>query len=201
MTLRSWLLTCVCVSSLLGCGRPIRDLAQAAKDLIPDEKTTATPGCARATTRIGLIANLDARSENAPDWDSARPEVTSNFSVGSSAYTDDGRAQEIQIFFARSAERSWRWHVLAGEPAAERGQGELAFDAEGALLAATPTTLLRLPRADGSLGAPIVLWLGTPQGADSDGFDGVTQSAEPSQLIGYEQDGRAGAEDGECSES
>jgi hypothetical protein len=44
-----------------------------------------------------------------------------------------------------------------------------------------------------------VLWLGTPKGEDVDGRDGVSSAPEPSQLIGYEQDGRARTE-GDCSD-
>jgi hypothetical protein len=201
MLFRSGLLTCVCVSSLMGCGHPIRDLANAAKDLIPEQDPKSAPSCpARATTRIALIANLDASSQSAPDWAPERPDGTSNFSLSSSAFAADGQAVEIEIFFARRAEQSWDWHVLAGEPAMERGNGTLTFDGEGALLAAITTTPLRLPRADGSLGTPVVLWLGTPKDDDADGRDGVSSAPEPSQLIGYEQDGRART-DGDCSDS
>jgi hypothetical protein len=200
MLFRSGLLTCVYVSSLMGCGHPIRDLANAAKDLIPEQDPKSASSCpARATTRIELIANLDANSQSAPDWTAERPAASSNFSLGSSALAADGQAVEIQIFFARRAEHSWDWHVLAGEPAIERGNGTLTFDGDGALLAATTTMPLRLPRADGSLGTPVLLWLGTPKGDDADGLDGVSSAPEPSQLIGYEQDGRARAE-GECSD-
>jgi hypothetical protein len=200
MLFRSGLLTCVCVSSLMACGHPIRDLANAAKDLIPEQAPQSTPSCpARATTRIALIANLDANSQSAPDWAAERPAATSNFSLDSSAFAADGQAVEIQIFFARRAERNWDWHVLAGEPALERGNGTLTFDGDGSLLAATTTTPLRLPRADGSLGTPVVLWLGTPKDESADGLDGVSSAPEPSQLIGYEQDGRARME-GECTD-
>lgn len=185
----------------MGCGHPIRDLANAAKDLIPEQKEMSAPSCsARATTRIELIANLDAGSQGAPDWDPERPVATSNFSLGSSAFAADGQAVEIEIFFVRRAEHAWDWHVLVGAPATERGHGTLMFDGEGALLAAITTAPLRLPRADGSLGAPVVLWLGTPQDGEADGLDGITSLPEPSQLIGYQQDGRERME-GDCSDS
>ena len=200
MSYRGPLLTCVCLSGLLSCGHPIRDLASAAKDLIPDREEGETAGCAaQPTSRIELIANLDARSALAPSWDAERPDVSAAFSLGSSAYAGDERAVELQIFFARTGEHAWEWHVLAGEPATERGNGALVFDAEGALLEERAALLLRLPRADGSLGAPIVLWFGTPKSEDADGFDGVTSTREPSQLTGYEQDGHSGAA-GACAD-
>jgi hypothetical protein len=199
--LRSSLLACVCVSSLMACGHPIRELAKAAKDLIPEDKAESGASCpARATTRIELIANLDARSDELLAWDPAQPEASSNFAVDSSVYAADGQTVEIGVFFTRTGALRWDWHVLAGEPAAQRARGQLTFDEEGALLAAETRTVLRLPRADGSLGAPVVLWFGTPKSADADGFDGVTSTAEPNQLTGYEQDGRARGENGDCAE-
>jgi hypothetical protein len=193
MSFRGSLLTCVCLSALLGCGHPIRELANAAKDLIPESDAKNTGCVAAPTSRIELIANLDARSALGLSWDAERPDASAAFSLGSSAYAGDERAVELQIFFARTGEHAWEWHVLAGEPAIERGNGELVFDADGGLLEERAALLLRLPRADGSLGAPIVLWFGTPKSEDADGFDGVTSTREPSQLTGYEQDRHSGA--------
>lgn len=197
-------LVCVCMSSLVGCGSPIRDLTNVAKELIPD-KAKETPGCsAEATTRIALIANLYADAPLAASWDPARPEARSTFIVSGSPFTGDGHVVDLRLYFAKRDERTWQWHALAtnaGSPHAELGTGTLTFDETGALESAVSSTTLRLPRLDGSLSAPVELWLGTPVGADADGFDGVTSTPEPSGLDSYEQDGRARLTEKECSAS
>lgn len=192
MLFRRSITLCACVFSLAACGHPIRDLADGVKGLIPDDaKKTASPS-ADPTTEIALIANLYADAQLAPAWDAKRPEASSSFIVSGSPYTSDGRVVDLRVYFCKTDAHSWRWHALAtnvGQPGSELGSGALEFDADGALVSEALTQPLRLPRADGSLSAPVTLSFGTPQSEAADGFDGVTATAESSRLVSYEQNG------------
>jgi hypothetical protein len=197
---------CVCVSLLFGCGHPIRDLAdraiKAGEGLVDDEddKPAASSCPASATTRIALVANLYADTPLAPTWNPQQPEATSSFIVSGTAHASDGDTVDLRLCFAAAGERHWRWRVLAtnaATPALELGAGVLVFGEDGALRSQQTLTTLRLPAKDGSLSAPVEFWLGTPESAEADGFDGVTSTSEPSAVESYEQNGRAGRA-GEC---
>jgi hypothetical protein len=181
------------VFSLLGCGHPIRDLADGVKELIPDDEKKTSEDTVAPTTRIALIANLYADAPLAPTWDASKPEASSSFIVSGSPFTREGHV-DLRLCFAKVDAHSWRWHAVAsavGAGSSELGRGLLVFTAEGALESASVEQALRLPLRDGSLSAPIDLFLGTPVGRAADGFDGVTASAETSRLVSYEQDGGA----------
>ncbi len=200
---RTWWGACVCVAVLMGCGHPIRDLANAAKDLIPDETPKGEPSCsAQATTQIALIANLNADSPISAAWDATRPEATSNFSASSWPYLSDGTTVSLQLFFVRTGERTWDWHALVASPnasPAEQGDGALTFDEQGALRADETRMALRLTRAADAADVPLALAWGTPKSAEADGFDGVTSTHEPSRVYSYQQDGHARLDSAECS--
>jgi hypothetical protein len=59
--------------------------------------------------------------------------------ISRAPYTSEGRAVDVRIFFAPSGADTWSWHVLANQRSAgqELGSGQLRFDAEGALIAAS----------------------------------------------------------------
>jgi len=202
MAFRELLLLCACLSTVVGCGRPIRELVEAGKELIPEDKAKAAPCPATPTTRIALIANLHAATPVVTKWDPARPEASSSFIVSGSPATADGHAVDLRLYFVKGAEHSWHWHALAtnvGSPQAELGAGSLTFDEQGALRAMETSAALRLPHRDGSLSAPVELFLGTPSGPEADGFDGVTSTSEPSRLESYEQNGATQVDARECS--
>jgi hypothetical protein len=183
---------CACVFSLAACGHPIRDLADGVKGLIPDDAKQSQSPSATPTTTIALIANLYADAPLAPAWDAKRPEASSSFIVSGSPYTSDGHVVDLRLYFCKVDALSWRWRAQAtnaGEASSELGAGELTFSEDGALVRVDVSQTLRLPHADGSLSAPVKLSFGTPQGADADGFDGVTATQESSRLVSYEQDG------------
>jgi hypothetical protein len=186
------MLLCACVFSLVGCGHPIRDLADGVKSFIPDDaKKDATP-TATPTTRIALIANLYGDAPLAPAWDAKKPEASASFIISGSPHTSDGHVVDLRLYFAKTDAHEWRWHALAtnvGAAGNELGAGVLVFNDDGALESSAVSTALRLPRADGSLSAPVELFVGMPISADSDGFDGVTATSESSRLLSYEQDG------------
>ncbi len=189
---RRSVLVCACVFSLAACGHPIRDLADGVKGLLPDPKKSEES--VAPTTRIVLIANLYTDAPLAPAWDATRPEASSSFIVSGSSYARDGQVVDLRIHFCKVDAHSWQWHALAtnvGDHAAELGSGTLVFTAEGALESASVEQNLRLPQRDGSLSAPVELFMGTPVGSDADGFDGVSVSGEASSLVSYEQDGGA----------
>jgi hypothetical protein len=181
------------VFSLLGCGHPIRELANGVKDLIPDDAKKTPTDAVQPTTRIALIANLYADAPLAPGWDAQKPEASSTFIISGSPFTREGHV-DLRLCFAKTDARTWHWHALATRSgaAAELGNGVLVFDEEGALLSETVTSAMRLPHSDGSLSAPVELFVGTPFGHNADGFDGVTATDQTSALVSYEQDGGSG---------
>jgi hypothetical protein len=189
---RSLLVLCVYVFASLGCGHPIRDLADGVKELIPEDKTKAETPAAEATTRIALIANLYADAPVAPRWNADKPEASSTFIVSAAPFTHEGHV-DMRLCFAKTAARTFEFHALASKAGttSELGRGTLVFSDEGALESIEVSTALRLPHSDGSLSAPVELFFGTPLSRDSDGFDGVTSTSETSRLVSYEQDGAA----------
>lgn len=96
----------------------------------------------KQTTAVNMVVNLDS-TQTTPTlaWDPANPVATSNFSSSMSVYDSQGNAHTATVYFRKTAANAWDWHVLipdatAGSPI----DGNMTFDASGALTAQTPAS-------------------------------------------------------------
>lgn len=81
------------------------------------------------TESLKLDLNLDARSKVIEgDFDSTRPDSTSNFGTSVAIYDSHGRTHQISVFFKRVSDgedSSWKWYAMA--------DGKEVVDPDGAL--------------------------------------------------------------------
>jgi flagellar hook protein FlgE len=150
-----------------------------------------------------------------PAFDAQQPATTSSFSDTLTVYDSLGAAHTIDVYFRKEADPTgappttdWSWFALTsgdqtdlngGGVAGQNNQlatGTLQFDSNGALIAGSPSSFS--VTYDGATAQNIVLNMGTilgtadpVTGAVSDGLDGITQFASPSNVSSHSQDGYA----------
>lgn len=161
--------------------------------------TAALP--ARATQALSITANIDsAAAVPTAAWDIADPANTSNFSTTMSVYDSLGNAHTMDVYFAKTADNAWDYHVVTNgadmnPPTAgfaEVGNGNLTFTTNGALDTVTTGTAITATFGGGATAAqPITLDFGTSVAAGGTGLDGTTQFAGPSNVSSQSQDGYA----------
>lgn len=144
------------------------------------------------TSAIEVELNLDPQEEILTDpWDPADPVATSNYSTSVTMYDSQGREIEAQVYYRKTAENEWEYHVMVdGEDqqggtagtAEEIGTGTLSFDTDGNLTTHTPgATNFNPPGAT------------QPQPLEFE-FEGSTQFAGESTMRRMSQDGYAPGE-------
>ena len=159
--------------------------------------TAALP--AHATEAASVVANLDAAA-TVPTlaFDAQDPANTSNFSTTMTAYDSLGAAHTVDVYFVKTADNAWDFHVLTpgadlATPVtgnAQIGTGSLTFTTDGALdTVAGNTATVSFAGATG--GQVIELDFGTSIAGGGTGLDGVTQFAGPSNVSSQSQDGYA----------
>jgi flagellar hook protein FlgE len=170
-----------------------------------------TANLASTTPIVSVIDPLTGTVTN-PAFDPQNPATTSSFSDTLTVYDSLGTAHTIDVYFRKESEsatgNTWSWNAitsgdqtdLAGGGTAGQnnpiGNGTLTFDSNGALTAGSPSSFS--VTYDGATAQTIVLNMGTVLGtADpvtgevSDGLDGITQFASPSNVSSHSQDGYA----------
>jgi len=161
--------------------------------------TAALP--ARATQAINITANIDSSAAViATAWDAQDPANTANFSTTMSVYDSLGNAHTADVYFRKTADNAWDYHVLVpgadlNPPVtgnAEIGSGALTFTDTGALNAETVTTPATATFGGGAAAAQVItLDFGTSIADGGTGLDGTTQFAGPSNVSAQKQDGYA----------
>lgn len=149
----------------------------------PEPVVPAEPGweaarCGGAATRhirmVGQLYPMAYMPELQP-FNAERPELTASFSSSLTAFDDQGRPQDVAVYFSPRADR-WDYHaVLVGTPFVI-GAGDLFFDDKG-IATVVETQELRLLTATGP-GHAIELDVGG------------MQLAETSTIFEQERDGR-----------
>lgn len=152
----------------------------------------------RATTTVGLDANLQADAVVPAAFDPLNAAATSNFSTSITVYDSLGQPHALDVYFRKTAAGSWEWHALtdgggltggtAGTPT-EVASGTLTFDTQGALTAQTQTSSFNPAGAQNP--QALSFDFGTPSGAGGTGLDGITQFAGASATTFESQDGFA----------
>ncbi len=97
---------------------------------------------AKATNKVQLHVNLDARVPVSQQLDLTRPEETSQFTTGLQVFDSIGNAHSLTMYFNKTSDSTWEWHGMtdggnlaggtAGTPT-EVVQGVLTFDQLGKL--------------------------------------------------------------------
>lgn len=157
---------------------------------------------AKASKAISITANVDASgSVIANPWDAQDPANTANAPPASlTVYDSLGNAHTLDVYFRKTADNSWEYHVLAdgkdmATPTtgnAEVGNGTLSFTSDGALDTVTETTPISIDFGGGATAAQTIsLDFGSQKSAGGTGLDGTTQFASPSSVSNLTQDGYA----------
>lgn len=98
---------------------------------------------ARATNKIDLHVNLDARLPKSLPLNPLKPEETAQFTTGLQVFDSVGNAQALTMYFNKTDDSTWEWHAMtdganlsggtAGVPS-DVMSGTILFDANGRLL-------------------------------------------------------------------
>lgn len=89
---------------------------------------------AKATTEAHFDLNLDSRKEIAPQWSVKDPHNTSHFSAGVEIFDSQGNKHLINLYFRKTADRTWEYHGLCdGKEIVGGKEGELSEVVHGRL--------------------------------------------------------------------
>ena len=178
---------------------------------IPARATTQaaiTANVDSTTPRVSVTDPLTG-AVTYPAFNAQDPAHTSSFSDTLTVYDSLGTAHTVDVYLRKETEaatgNTWSWFALAsgsetdlagGGTAGQNlqiGTGTLTFDSNGALTAGSPSSLS--VTFDGATAQTMTLNMGTPLGTArpdgtlSDGLDGITQFASPSNVSSHTQDG------------
>ncbi len=158
-----------------------------------------------ATEAISITANLDAGTAVRTDtFDLTQPTATADYSTSIVVYDSLGDARTLDVYFRKTAENSWDYHVVAdgaelatGTPAGEFEelvQGTLSFTTDGALDTSPLTTIVADFAGGATPGQEIVLNFGDDIASGASGLAGTTQFSSASAVSSQSQDGYASGE-------
>lgn len=73
----------------------------------------------KQTSTVKFVVNLDS-TQTTPTlaWDPANPVATSNYSTSLSVYDSQGNAHTATVYFRKTADNAWDWHVILPDAAA-----------------------------------------------------------------------------------
>lgn len=90
---------------------------------------------AKASQKVELFANLDARLPVGGPLDPTRPEDTAHFTTAMQVFDSVGNAHSVSVYFNRTAENTWEWTAMTdGSQLAEGVDGKPTTMAKGALM-------------------------------------------------------------------
>jgi flagellar hook protein FlgE len=156
---------------------------------------------ARATTGIRMDLNLDSRIQNVKQFDAKNPYDSSHFSTGIEMYDSQGNKHLVNMFFTKTADRTWSYNGLVDGKEVTGGKedemsqvcaGTLTFTVDGKLDTETPTVAAFNFKGGALQNQQIKFDFGdsitTKKGK---GLDGSKQYGKESDLISWNQDGSA----------
>lgn len=154
---------------------------------------------AKASERVQLHLNLDARTAVGAPIDLTRPEETSQFNTGVQVFDSVGNARSLTLYYNKTAENAWEFYAMAdganmadGTPGEQSVviQGTLGFDQNGRL----ETVQQNIVNSNFAGAIPdqnLVLDFGDPTDQLGTGEKGTTQYGSKSALFRNVQDGWA----------
>lgn len=155
---------------------------------------------AKASNKMEMHVNLDARTPVSLPLDLARPEETAQFTTGAQIYDSIGNAHAVSLFFNKTDDGRWDWYAmtdganLAGGNAGQMtaiAQGNLVFDTEGKLQS-SDQALLNTSFANGAIADQQLYFdFGDPTDKLGTGVKGSTQYGSKHVTFRNLQDGWA----------
>jgi flagellar hook protein FlgE len=156
---------------------------------------------AKATTKITLDLNLDSRVQTAKVFDSKNPYDTSNYSTGIEMYDSQGNKHLINMFFTKTADRTWSYNGLVdGKEVSGAKEGDMAqvcsgvvtFTPDGKLDTETVAPSTFNFKGGATQNQPVKIDFGDSITTDKGtGVNGSKQYGKESDLISWGQDGSA----------
>jgi flagellar hook protein FlgE len=143
-----------------------------------------------ATAEAQMVLNLDDDADILV-WDPNDPYGTCNFSTAMNIYDTVGTSHQVQVFFTKTANRTWDWHAMidgsdiqGGTPGdlEEYGTGTINFDVNGELTTGMPVAFYT---------GALTLLNGLTPGATTMDFTGSSQYGSASAVQSIFQDGYA----------
>jgi len=169
-----------------------------------DVQVSDQPLSPQLTSQVTIHANLDATATANPggaSFDINDPTNTSNFSTSITVYDSLGNAHSVTVYFRKTADLTWEYHVVVGASDATGGAayeataGTLVFDTQGRLNTHTVTTPADFDFAGGAAqNQSISFVFGDPIADGGTGLQGTTQFGSESVVHYQGQDGYASAE-------
>ncbi len=153
---------------------------------------------AKATNKMQVHVNLDARVANSQSLDLTRPEETAQFTTGAQLYDSIGNAHAVSLYFNKVEDGNWEWYAmtdggnLAGGVAGQQtaiAQGGLQFDPEGKLQSSNQS-LLNTSFSNGAIPDQQMSFdFGDPLDELGTGLKGSTQYGSKNSTFRNIQDG------------
>lgn len=161
-----------------------------------DMQLSYSPVPPSATSKISMVANLDATATSPAAFAVANPSATSNFSTGVTVYDSLGNDHLVTIYFRKQSSTVWEWYaVVDGDELTGGGadqieaEGEVTFGLSGSQTAfAQSTNDFDFNGATQSQAITFDFGTTTTTGT---GLDGVTQFAQDSAINNMTQNGYA----------
>ena len=156
---------------------------------------------AKPTKEIRMDLNLDSRVQNTKTFDQKNPYDSSHYSTGIEMYDSQGNKHLMNMFFSKTADRTWSYHGMVDGKEVQGGkEGELAEVVAGELIY-TPDGKLDVEKQSKSAfnfkgGATqnqtVKMDFGDSITTDKGtGLNGSKQYGKESDLISWHQDGAA----------
>lgn len=156
---------------------------------------------ARATTSMKLDLNLDSRVQNVKVFDAKNPYDTSHYSTGLEMYDSQGNKHLVNMFFTKTADRTWSYHGLVDgkeitgakeDQMAEVVAGQITFTVDGKLDTETQSLTAFNFKGGALQNQQIKVDFGDSITTDKGlGLTGSKQYGKDSDLITWQQDGAA----------
>jgi flagellar hook protein FlgE len=156
---------------------------------------------AKGTKTIRMDLNLDSRTQNLKVFDPKNPYDTSHYSTGIEMYDSQGNKHLVNMFFTKTADRTWSYHGLVDgkevmnakdDEMATVTQGQVTFTTDGKLDTEVTTVSQFNFRGGAFQNQQIKIDFGDSITTDKGlGMNGSKQYGKESDLINWQQDGSA----------
>jgi len=156
---------------------------------------------AKATTKMKLELNLDSRIQTVKQFDPKKPYDTSHYSTGLEMYDTQGNKHLVNMFFNRTADRTWSYTGMVDGKEVTGGKddemstvcaGQVTFTTDGKLDTQTQSLSAFNFKGGAQQNQKIQITFGDSITTDKGtGLDGSKQYGKESDLISWQQDGSA----------
>lgn len=156
---------------------------------------------AKATKEMRMDLNLDSRVQNVKVFDPKKPYESSHYSTGIEMYDSQGNKHLVNMFFTKTADRTWSYNGLVDGKEVVGGKddelaqvcaGQITFTVDGKLDTETQTVSAFNFKGGSLQNQQVKIDFGDSITTDKGlGMDGSKQYGKESDLITWKQDGSA----------